>query len=397
MPGTALRYGFLQQITADPPPEVNERLCSPARSPRSGCRRCIEYCPREAIAIDEGLRLNRSLCDGCGVCISACPNGVFRSPGREDERILWRIKECLQKGDDHTVRFQCSFCQAQGDGIILLSCLGRLTPTLLIAPFVYGAERVQLRKGLCQGCQWQKGIAHLPRVIRISRLLCRVAAIEEGRIEEVEEFSFSPHPSPLPQGARGLKEEILSRRAFFAAVKRGALYTTGQLLVEEKEGKGGSQEKSSNNPIRELLLHLLRQLPAASLAPVRPSGGPVRAEDLPFAQVRIRDGCIGCNVCAALCPVGAIKRKEEGNIVSLSIVNAQCTGCRLCAEVCGPQVIEIEELFDPRWLKEEREKELARVRLATCRSCGTSFWGGNSLLCLTCYRRGGSGPVPVEP
>jgi ferredoxin-type protein NapG len=46
-----------------------------------GCRRCVDYCPFEAITIDENRRpvVDLTRCNGCGICENICPSATYRS------------------------------------------------------------------------------------------------------------------------------------------------------------------------------------------------------------------------------------------------------------------------------------------------------------------------------
>lgn len=53
-------------------PKADNRLCT-------GCRRCVEICRFNAIAVSGGkVLLFNDLCHGCGGCVMVCPSGALR-------------------------------------------------------------------------------------------------------------------------------------------------------------------------------------------------------------------------------------------------------------------------------------------------------------------------------
>lgn len=49
----------------------------------AGCGTCVQNCPREAIALNDGkARIDRAACVSCGTCEQACPNGAMQISGK---------------------------------------------------------------------------------------------------------------------------------------------------------------------------------------------------------------------------------------------------------------------------------------------------------------------------
>lgn len=65
-------------------------------------------------------------------------------------------------------------------------------------------------------------------------------------------------------------------------------------------------------------------------------------------SIRVTDACIGCGVCVAQCPFGAIEMKDDK-----AIITEKCTLCGSCESACPVQAIEL-----------KREENVAAVNLA---------------------------------
>ena len=48
---------------------------------RGGCRKCVDYCPFNAITLDENKRpiIDPRRCNGCGICENICPANSYRT------------------------------------------------------------------------------------------------------------------------------------------------------------------------------------------------------------------------------------------------------------------------------------------------------------------------------
>jgi len=87
----ARRFGFLHPVhTSNFIPVIDETACS-------GCGKCVEACPVEALGLVTAndprrpkrkvARLNSELCLGCAVCVAACPQGCISLASRP-QRVI---------------------------------------------------------------------------------------------------------------------------------------------------------------------------------------------------------------------------------------------------------------------------------------------------------------------
>jgi 2-oxoacid:acceptor oxidoreductase delta subunit (pyruvate/2-ketoisovalerate family) len=68
--------------------------------------------------------------------------------------------------------------------------------------------------------------------------------------------------------------------------------------------------------------------------------------------------CVGCNVCAVVCPFGAIKKNEK----EIAQVNEElCKGCGICAARCPEQAISMKKLSNERILSLALQVEEAKA------------------------------------
>jgi ferredoxin len=61
-------------------PIVNKKKCT-------GCDKCIEFCPVEAIIRKDGKAFITIECVECGACIEECPEGAISFEEEETELI----------------------------------------------------------------------------------------------------------------------------------------------------------------------------------------------------------------------------------------------------------------------------------------------------------------------
>ena len=55
----------------------NDTKCAHSRASRSGCSRCLDVCPTNAITPNgDSVLINPNICAGCGSCSSVCPSGA---------------------------------------------------------------------------------------------------------------------------------------------------------------------------------------------------------------------------------------------------------------------------------------------------------------------------------
>ncbi len=72
--------GFDPQIQRLGVARISEQSCL-AFSNAGGCTKCVDYCPFDAVSLDEDRRpvVDESACNGCGICENICPSSTYRA------------------------------------------------------------------------------------------------------------------------------------------------------------------------------------------------------------------------------------------------------------------------------------------------------------------------------
>jgi heterodisulfide reductase subunit A len=83
---------------------------------------------------------------------------------------------------------------------------------------------------------------------------------------------------------------------------------------------------------------------AASKAAILLSKGYVTAE--PIVATCDMDLCIGCGICAHLCPYSAIRLTKVGKLKKAEFVAAACKGCGVCSSYCPTRAIAMGRFTD---------------------------------------------------
>lgn len=368
------------EIQQSAPVRVESTLCSRFRCTKSQCAACAVVCPVPGAVrlAEEGAEISAA-CVGCGACVSACPNGALR-PLEGDKMMAERISRRVRP--KAAFRIACS--RAQGRADLVLPCLSRLTEALVLEPIRGEATRVELLDPGCSACGLRKAAPQWEKVMAFAGALCESAGLGTERVVRLQVQSGKAEETRPAAKALG------SRRAMFRALAErwkasgeGPVPQAAGVEPVPREPFREIVHRHSANPKRADLLQVLAALPGGKVA-----SKVVLAAGAPLAQLEVDRRCVGCNVCETLCPVGALKHREEGGSYMLELDAARCTGCRVCEVACYHQALHVRETVDLSVLFEPRRVTLISASRRTCRACREGFLGDSSEFCPSCQLSG---------
>jgi ferredoxin len=315
----------------------------------------------------EGQRLTiaGADCDGCGICEAACPNGVFSLAAPSEE---WLWAECFkQAGGENRLSIICSRAKRvpQMQGVVEISCLGRLAWEFVVAFGVSGV-RVAYLSGDCHACDMKKGGGLWQENRHVAQNVLAVL----GRDKDMPEAAGRKE-SRFTNG-RGLNGIRLDRRALFSRMFRLVLKSISGGAAET--GRPQASRGSTNR--RRWLVRLLNDCYDA------PGKEILREKFFPWRTLREAGPCFLCGACSALCPVGALKF-DDGK--ALHYIPSFCTQCGLCQTICPYESLVLGEQMPVLDFFTLTGRTLAAASRHICSLCGVEFdASGNPTKCERC-------------
>lgn len=351
---------------------IDHDICAHDSSGKTGCTRCLEVCPADALSrqsgrIESWIEIDPMRCHGAGSCTSACPTGAiqYRLPPPVDqqayvERLLDAYR--LAGGQAPVVRFaEASFLSTESPapaGHVLdvpLEELGAAGQDHWLAALAAGADevRIQLTDSLPPSLktliddQYRQATTLLEALGHDGRRLCLIA----------------PEDSESRDALPALAALSLPERTD----------APGQDAPAQASAKAGDREHGK----RERLNATLARLAAAG----QPSGERhAMPQGAPFGDVVVdNDACTLCLGCVAVCPTPALAGGRTSP--ELSFREADCVQCGLCEETCPEDAIRLMPGFlaaPEREARQIRKQEDA----FPCIRCGKPFASASAIAAI---------------
>ncbi|MCI0508904.1 4Fe-4S binding protein [Chromohalobacter marismortui] len=324
--------------------QIDSDLCAHAGRGQSGCTRCLDICPADAISsVKQEIVIDPFRCHGAGSCTSACPTGAIRYALPTPERL-----------DDYIARLLASY-HAEGGDTAVVRFLDQETQASDPPPAAGHVLDVPLEELGAAGLDhWLGALARGGAEVRIVM-----------------------HDSLPPSLSRLVHDQYAQATAMLAALghdtRRLSLIDAGDSAKRDAlpivAPLGARLETTRPHAKREALNSILDFLAAHGTPSAKRVDMPVGA---PFGTLDIdADHCTLCMACVAVCPVQALS--TPGQSPALQFQESACVQCGLCEATCPEGVIALHPGFmaDP-----ETRSQVATVKEEApfeCISCGKPF------------------------
>lgn len=292
---------------------VDPSRCLRMRFSESGCRRCVDVCPKEAIAFEEVLSVDATRCTRCLLCTSACPSGALEQGGdfyscvTELSRVPAPVLGCNRTRDKANAT---------------VTCLGGLAEEHLMALSHTLSGKVTLNLTACGDCPNSRIVIHLLQRLHdlaeaeLFDSSCRIILVES--------------PADLLFNAK-----TVGRRSFFKAFRNSIFKSAAVILSSSAVGRAQHRTEYSTKhlPVRRAILSDLRRSFSLEIEQ--------RIRQHFDFKVMFNGSCTHCHGCVAICPTGALQPDQPGQSPALN--EASCTGCRLCEEFCMDRALKLDQ------------------------------------------------------
>lgn len=317
-------------------PEIDVDTCVHALCNESDCNACVAICPKQAWILDyDKLGLDIEACDGCGLCIPACPGGALHI------HFPWVIRTL---GYRMIALFACEKSAVkESNGI--MPCIHALGLRQLLQLYNAGIEVLLVATEQCTDCSCITSGAAQPET-----LYTRVKQLNSMLIER-----HKPPMSILKRSSTVWKKIYNTDEA----INKGSQLSRRNFL------QGGGQQFREQLVIMDPLnLPECRTLPPGQLLPEAESS----ELKWPWVPAINKSRCSGCDACTRLCPTDALQLLNDNDTQSAQykINPANCTGCGLCSSVCESAAISINYCS---YIKTDTIDLFAN----NCKACGNIF------------------------
>ncbi len=327
--------------------------CAHGRNGISGCHRCMDVCPTEAIGSSGNrITINPYLCQGCGTCALVCPSGAVTYRHAPHENLMDYLRSSLREQLDAGHTKPCVlFYHDQLSGTLVdkarcflparvirvaLNGFAAVGMEIWLATFAYGAAEIVLL--VSENLSTRTLHALRRQLDNTERLLAGMGY--PAQCLRLIEFSDE----------RDLKEIFEND---YCLPSRGAA--------------NFATFNDKRNTFKKALDYLLSLAPAPHISVQLNS-------DAPVGEVIVdRDACTLCMSCVKVCPSKALKRCGKDASPQLGFVEGLCLQCGICAAACPEDAIGLA----PRFVFNPEIRETLRILNESpafyCIACGKPF------------------------
>ncbi len=322
-------------------------ICAHGDSGLTGCTRCMDACPTNAItSLGDLIEVDPYLCQGGGSCAAACPTGaiIYAYPTPKDQ--LARVRAMLTAFRD----------------------AGGTRPVLLFHDEEHGLETLQALAPTLPGNVVPVQVAEIGAVgmdIWLASLAYGASAV---------------WLLDTPAVARSVRGELEAQQSYVEPILEALGLARDRIRMVTVIQDLGADAEAVAEPVaaaafdtfnekRGTLRLAIDHLREHATQPAEQVGLPKGA---PFGQVLVdAQSCTLCMACPQVCPTNALG--DAGDKPQLNFTEDLCVQCGLCRQACPEDAITLQPRYLFDWEQRRRPRVANEEEPFCCVSCGKPF------------------------
>ena len=331
---------LINKIIENETPTFNKGKCINNIQKRRFCDLCKTCCPNEAIAIDQGVILNKEKCNNCSICSNVCPTGAFIPTIKTIERKYNKISRL----DD--VSIGCKKEEYEAD--INVECIAELPWDFLA--YIALDNKVILSIRNCQSCK----LENLKNQVNSNLDKLKMFLGKEKFEKNVILFE---NDGKLPI------KEVSRRELLFMVGEESKRFMSSMVPIELLENKNG-------RIYRSLLINKIKEKNIK--------------EKFTWCGLTVNKDCYGCGICEKLCPNMAINiQMNSDGVREFRHDYTKCTHCKLCVSVCIDKAITAIN----RESNNVNERDVFHIKSYSCSVCNDAIKEEDNGICVVCKNK----------
>ncbi len=351
----------LQQVLTDLPDmvgefekplyfRINTDICAHSSRGLTGCTRCLDVCPADAISsIDRQIEVDSHLCHGAGSCSTACPTGAISYAMPKSSMMADYMTRLLQMYRDQGGLNPVIVLHGEETEVDQANLAPNLMPVALEEVANLGIELWMHM--FSQGCQQIILLTDNNTPDSLIQLLNREIQLSQQLLESL---GYSKTAIQLVSDSQQLNNSQFVTDAGVQVPANIHINYSSQF-----------EEPSKRDRLLGSLNHLHQ---FADVQPLEVS----LSSSAPFGQISIdSDSCTLCMSCAAVCPTGSISTEESTPV--LNFLEADCVQCGLCEAACPEKSVTREQRFVFDRKVRDEKRVINKDEPFCCIDCGKAF------------------------
>ncbi len=293
---------------------VQEPLCAHSRANKTGCTRCLDVCPTEAIfSFGDHVQIDSDICAGCGSCAAVCPTSAITMNETPFEPLVKVMDTMASVYREHTSESPRLVFHTLNAGAEAIAYLARYDDGLADDLIPLGLEHTD-RIGHAE-IMAAFGAGYAEVLILADNEIDRRSVTAE--VELAQAMLKGTHNSPS-------RVRIIEAIELCAAGDNAGRVSEPVLLV------GGRRD--------------ITRVTASAMANGVEAPIPL-PKGAPYGAIEIdSDKCTLCLACVSLCPTGALG--DHPDRPEVQFTENACVQCGICESTCPETAIVLKPQLD---------------------------------------------------